>query len=334
MSQPNFVPNDQIQEPEFQHTLIMWLKNYFFRFLGQKGSNLSVNPSKFAIYFWSFVGSFSGIALVTGLSYNSTFFDERDVPVFIGSLGATAILIYGSIDSPLAQPKNTFFGHLISAFIGVSINRIFSIIHDDPNNDTSHRWLICAFAVSLSMFFMQLTKTVHPPGGATALIAVSGGPKIYNLGFLYLIAPTLLGVSLMFVVALLLNNLQRKYPLYWWDQKSKVKAVNMLETKEIEVQMNEDHQHIENDKNLNEKPSVLKIGNIGDQPVFLHIRDDEDNRSQDYHDHTISESTLSPKKSIQQMSVTETRKRIHALEVELDALKKLLKNFDDQSSST
>jgi CBS domain-containing membrane protein len=122
----------------------------------------------------------------------------------IGSFGATCVLIYGAIDSPLAQPRNLIGGHIISAFIGVSIVKICPDII----------YLTAPLAVALSIIAMQWTKTLHPPGGATALIAVSGGPTITALGYSYILAPVLSGVIILLVVALVFNNITnyRQYP--------------------------------------------------------------------------------------------------------------------------
>jgi CBS-domain-containing membrane protein len=78
-------------------------------------------------------------------------------------------------------------------------------------------WVAAAFAVSLAIVAMLATKTLHPPGGATALIAVIGGDKVHNLGFLYAIIPAGAGAVVLLIVALLVNNLNRnrKYPEYW-----------------------------------------------------------------------------------------------------------------------
>jgi CBS-domain-containing membrane protein len=65
---------------------------------------------------------------------------------------------------------------------------------------------------------MLATKTLHPTGGATALIAVIGSEQIHNLGFLYAFVPAGLGAFILLIVALLVNNLSRnrKYPEYWF----------------------------------------------------------------------------------------------------------------------
>ena len=64
---------------------------------------------------------------------------------------------------------------------------------------------------------MHLTKTLHPPGGATALIAIIGGPKIHQIGYFYALMPVAAGALIMLAVALIVNNLAptRRYPEYW-----------------------------------------------------------------------------------------------------------------------
>ncbi len=81
----------------------------------------------------------------------------------------------------------------------------------------NHLWFASALAVSTAIAVMHLTKTLHPPGGATALIAVIGGHKIHALGYLYAVIPVGVGASIMLAVALLVNNIpkNRKYPEFW-----------------------------------------------------------------------------------------------------------------------
>ena len=73
-------------------------------------------------------------------------------------------------------------------------------------------------SVATAIAVMHLTKTTHPPGGATALIAVIGSERVHQLGFLYLLSPVALGALIMLVVALIVNNLIsfRRYPVFWW----------------------------------------------------------------------------------------------------------------------
>lgn len=155
---------------------------------------------------WSGLGGFAGILAVCLLE-NSVF--QRITPVLvIGSFGASAVLIYGAIKSPLAQPRNLMGGHLLSALIGVLAFKLLP----------AYLWLAAPVAVAGSIILMHLTKTLHPPGGATALIAVIGGPKVTDLGFFYVLCPVGAGVLVMLLVALLVNNIPktRRYPEYWW----------------------------------------------------------------------------------------------------------------------
>lgn len=150
--------------------------------------------------------SFIGIGACSYLSYR--FFEPRDLTLIIGSMGASAVLVYGAIKSPFAQPRNLVGGHIISGLVGVMS---FSILPD-------HILLASTVAVSFAIAAMAITRTVHPPGGATALIAVIGGDKIHHLGFLYPFIPAGAGATVLLIVGLILNNIprDRRYPEYWW----------------------------------------------------------------------------------------------------------------------
>ena len=150
----------------------------------------------------TFLGSFVGIGLIGFL--NSRHLHANDNMFLIGSFGASSVLIYGIINSPFSQPRNLIGGHLICAIVGVTIHKL------RPHE----LWLSCALSVSLSIVLMQITKTLHPPGGATALIANIGSEKIQSLGYLYVLSPVLSGVLILLIVALVFNNLtdHREYP--------------------------------------------------------------------------------------------------------------------------
>jgi CBS-domain-containing membrane protein len=154
---------------------------------------------------WSWLGSVIGIG-ICGF-FSAVYFEPRDLTLLIGSFGASAVLVYGAIKSPLAQPRNLIGGHIISGLVGVACYQVFG----------QTIWIAAALAVSLAIVAMLATKTLHPPGGATALIAVVGGPKIHSLGFLYAFIPAGAGALILLIVALAVNNLSknRKYPEYW-----------------------------------------------------------------------------------------------------------------------
>lgn len=155
---------------------------------------------------WSWIGSFLGIAAVALLHHRLV--DQQGLMLLIGSFGASAVLIYGALRSPLAQPRNVLGGHILSAIVGVTAYQWLG----------AYPWLAAAVAVSTAIALMHLTRTLHPPGGATALIAVIGGESVHQLGYLYVLMPTALGASVMLAIALLVNNIPktRKYPEFWW----------------------------------------------------------------------------------------------------------------------
>ena len=155
---------------------------------------------------WSWLGAVIGVGICGYLSAN--YFEPKDLTLLIGSFGASAVLVYGVIKSPLAQPRNLVGGHIIAGIIGVACYKAFG----------ATPWMAGALAASLAIVAMLLTKTLHPPAGATALIAVIGGDKIHNLGFLYAFVPAGLGALILLTVALLVNNLSRnrRYPEYWF----------------------------------------------------------------------------------------------------------------------
>lgn len=162
----------------------------------------AVAPSELV---WSWLGAMTGIGICGYLS--SQYFEPRDMTFLIGSFGASAVLVYGAIKSPLAQPRNLIGGHILSGLIGVACWQLFG----------GTIWVAAALGVSLAIVAMLATKTLHPPGGATALIAVVGGARIHDLGFYYVLVPAGAGALILLVVALVVNNLckNRRYPEYW-----------------------------------------------------------------------------------------------------------------------
>lgn len=168
----------------------------------------ATNPPRvaFSEVLWAFVGS--AIAIWVCGYISERYFESRDLTLMVGSLGASAVFVFGAVRSPFAQPRNLVGGHIVSGIVGVACFQLF--------DGTS--WPAAALAVSFASAAMLATKTMHPPGGATALIAVIGGQKVHALGFLYPFLPAGLGAVILLAVALLINNLSRNrsYPAYWF----------------------------------------------------------------------------------------------------------------------
>ncbi|WP_066409671.1 HPP family protein [Aliarcobacter skirrowii] len=171
---------------------------YFYKLFAKNNKELFDKSN----LFWSWIGSFLGLLAIA--FFHKNFLGDLDLSLVLGSFGASAVLIYGAVNSPLAQPKNLIGGHLISAFVGVSCYKLFS----------GDLLLASSIAVATSILFMQLTFTLHPPGGATALIAVVGTSQVHDLGYLYLLVPVLSGNIILFLIAFIVNNIpkNRTYP--------------------------------------------------------------------------------------------------------------------------
>ena len=129
--------------------------------------------------------------------------------------GASAILVYGAIDVPLAQPRSLIFGHFFSALTGVIIATIFDLnLHNDLNPHL--QWLAASLSTAIALMVMHVTKTTHPPAGATALMPCVD-PGIWALRW-YFLPVVLLSSTLVLAVALITNNVQRQYPKFWFAQ--------------------------------------------------------------------------------------------------------------------
>ena len=127
-----------------------------------------------------------------------------------GSFGASAALLYGAPHSDFAQPRNLIIGQLVAACVGVTTYKAIG----------AHVGLARAVAVATTIAILQVTHCLHPPAGATALIAVLGPVQVHRLGYVFVLTPVLTGSMILLAVALIVNNLSkhsdRHYPTMWW----------------------------------------------------------------------------------------------------------------------
>ena len=156
----------------------------------------------------SALGAFIAIAAiyqVTNGLFEQGYLSQTGQNLVIASMGASAVLLFAVPHGLLSQPWAVIGGHLISACIGVFCQR-----------HVPHVVYGGALAVSLSILLMYYLHCIHPPGGATALTAVIGGPEIFDLAYGYVIAPILLNVALILAVAVTFNCLfrWRRYPVH------------------------------------------------------------------------------------------------------------------------
>ena len=179
-----------------------------------KNGSKPSGPSTSVLLVWlfSFLGGFIGISIIENVFRNLPLLGGHTPPLVIASFGAAAILEYNAIESPLSQPRNLILGHFFSAIIGVGITKLFHLLPEARFEDL--RWLAGAISVGLASSVMAMTKTVHPPAGATALLAATT-PQMTQLGW-WMLPLVLLASSLMLASAMLVNNLYKRFPIYWW----------------------------------------------------------------------------------------------------------------------
>ncbi|TKB48568.1 HPP family protein [Ferrimonas sediminicola] len=124
-----------------------------------------------------------GASLAIGLL---SYFDSvsSQLVLLMAPFGATAVLVFGVPESPLAQPKNVILGHLITAFVGVFFTQFIGVTP-----------LTLALATGVAVTAMLLTDTTHPPAGANPLLIM-----LSNQGWSFLITPVLLGTLIIVVV--------------------------------------------------------------------------------------------------------------------------------------
>ena len=149
----------------------------------------------------STLGGFIGIFLISLISYQFT--GASGAALIVPSMGASAVLVFAVPHGKLSQPWALFGGQLSSAFVGVCCYLLV------PN-----LFLAAGLAVGLAIGTMHLLRCIHPPGGATALVAVVGTTQIHELGFEYLLTPVLLNTVIIFLTAVIFNNFfpWRRYP--------------------------------------------------------------------------------------------------------------------------
>ena len=135
------------------------------------------------------------IGVLTLLTYNTEF------GVFlIASFGSSMVILYGYPESPFAQPKNIFFGHLVTSVIGILVLNFIPL----------QLFIIIPIAVGLGVGFMILLNVTHPPAGGNPIIVIIG-----SVSYDYLINPIIFGTLIVILFGIVLNRfvLKKKYPI-------------------------------------------------------------------------------------------------------------------------
>lgn len=173
-----------------------WIRQMKFSFLSGK-EQLATRPPLIEIMRGLIGGTLSIFALLLLGQWSNHL-------LIMAPFGATCVLLYAVPISPLAQPRNILFGHLISAFVGLAVLKLFGVA----------TWSI-ALAVGCAIALMQLLRCVHPPAGANPLVILLTANTV-DYGWSFLIFPVLTGAVTLISIAWLVNNIrsQKKWPSY------------------------------------------------------------------------------------------------------------------------
>ncbi len=144
----------------------------------------------------------SVVGASTAIAIALWFVADGHSPFLLASLGGSMLFLFALTESEAAQPRALFGGHLGGALIGILAFRFFG----------DALW-VSVLAVVLTMVFMVLTRTIHPPAGANPLLMVHN-----HAGMGILIKPVLLGVGLIFITAMIWSRIRpgKSYPVNWW----------------------------------------------------------------------------------------------------------------------
>ena len=143
------------------------------------------------------ITSFGGFCGILGVYFVSeTILGAQGAAMIVASMGASAVLLFAVPHSALAQPWNVVGGHVASAIVGVSCAKIIPDL-----------LLAAALSVACAIAAMHYLRCIHPPGGATALTAVIGGPAVHTLGYGFVLQPVLLNALVILGIAIVFNAL-------------------------------------------------------------------------------------------------------------------------------
>ena len=138
--------------------------------------------------------SFITIGVLTVLTY------KTELGIFlIASFGSSMVVLYGYPESPFAQPKNIFFGHLLTSLVGVICLYTLPL----PS------FILIPLAVGLGVGFMILFNVTHPPAGGNPVIIILG-----SVSFDYLFSPIITGTIIILLFGVIINKyiLKKNYP--------------------------------------------------------------------------------------------------------------------------
>tara|TARA_X000001036_G_scaffold331450_1_gene310157 strand:+ start:917 stop:1390 length:474 start_codon:yes stop_codon:yes gene_type:complete len=141
----------------------------------------------------------SGISAAIVITVLAFFTLETSLGVWLMfSFGATVFIVFVLYDLETAQPKNIFFGHLISIIVGIIFNETIGL-----------SFYSLGLSVGIAVVLMIYFKVMHPPAASNPLVALS-----MDLSYDFILFPVIIGTIVIILLSILINKiiLKRKYP--------------------------------------------------------------------------------------------------------------------------
>jgi CBS-domain-containing membrane protein len=147
------------------------------------------------------VGAAVTIIILGYITYESVLSGSNYGLWLFASFGSTVVIVFGYPNNDFAQPKNVFFGHLLTSFVGVCFVTLFDV-----------NFITLGMAVGISVMLMIALKITHPPAGGNPIVVMLGG-----VSFQFLIFPVIVGSIAVIIGGVIYNSLilKRKYPVSW-----------------------------------------------------------------------------------------------------------------------
>jgi len=118
------------------------------------------------------------------------------------SFGATVFIVFVLYNLETAQPKNIFFGHLVSVLVGIIFNETIGF-----------SFYSLGFSVGTAVALMVYLKVMHPPAASNPLVVL-----FTDVSFDFILFPVIVGTVLIILMSVLINKiiLKRNYPTKWF----------------------------------------------------------------------------------------------------------------------
>ena len=147
------------------------------------------------------IGAGGTIVILGFITYESILSDTNYGLWLFASFGSSVVIVFGYPDNVFAQPKNLFFGHLLTSFIGIFFLTFFEV-----------NFITIGMAVGIAVMLMIALKITHPPAGGNPIAVMLGG-----VSFQFLIFPVMVGAITIIIGGIIYNSLilKRKYPISW-----------------------------------------------------------------------------------------------------------------------